>query len=470
MKNRLLLTLLLGLCGVLFSSPNLLGQDSSYQLFRAYPERYAVSLATLFANMKSELGITIVYDKKFEPLLEKKVPMAPWKYWSDPAIRLAYILAPLDLSFEKVDEQTYRVFEPWYYIRPEQEGQLHLERLLKQFPDRASWENRRVALRENILQTMNLAPLPKKTPLNPIYAEKKVFDGYTAQSVALEIIPKYYLFGTLYRPIKEERAYPLVLFPHGHGKTGRFSESSQFGAATLARMGAVTFAYSMFAWIEEESPLKASDHRDPIAGTMQTLGTIRVLDFMTSLDNVDTSHIGITGASGGGTQTFIGTAVDDRITVSVPVVMVSTHFFGGCPCESGLPFHLFCGGTNNAEIAACAAPRPMLLIGVTQDWTKNIPQVEFPYIQKIYEFFGAKDNLEYAYFDEPHGYSESMRKVMYLFMAKHLGLDATQADESKVTLDEMENMLVFGKKLEHYPKEAVQNLDEVKQAFEASKK
>ncbi|MDD3586705.1 MAG: hypothetical protein PHQ75_05940 [Thermoguttaceae bacterium] len=444
-------------------------QDYSYHRFKEHRDQYEQPLKTVLADMEKDLGVKIVWDKKFEPFLDAKVALAPWKLWNDPQIRLAYILAPLDLSFEKTDAHTYRVFEPWYYIRPELEGKAHLDRILKQFPNKAAWELRRQNVCKAILKTLDLDPLPRQNPQNLITTEKRLHDGYTVQNIALEVFPKYYVCATLYEPIKKKGPFPLVLCPHGHGKAGRTGNDQQYRSATLARMGAVVVTYSMFAWLESESPLLHTDHRDPISGTMQTLATIRYLDYMLANKNIDRTRVGITGCSGGGTQTFLGTALDNRITVSVPVVMASSHFFGGCPCESGLPFHTLCGGTCNAEIACFAAPRPMKLIAVTQDWTKNTPTVEFPFAQKVYGYFNAVDKVEYAIFDEPHNYGPSKRQAMYPFMAKHLGLDIKQADESKVTLETAEALMVFGPNKERYPKNGVKNIEELIQAFHAAK-
>lgn len=439
-------------------------QDDSYLNFLNNKEQYQLTLGELLEVTARDLDIKIQKGPKIDGYLDKKVVMAPWKFWNDPSMRLAYILAPLDLSFEKLDEKTYRVFEPWYYIRPEKEAKAHLERLLRQYAvSEEAWSARRDVLRATILKKLHLETIPRDI-LNPNVSEKRSFDGYSVRNVALEILPGYYVNGNLYEPLKDGK-FPIVLCPHGHGKLGRFGEDQQIRAAVLARMGAVVFTYSMFAWRQEETPLPPEAHDDPISGSIQTLQTIRAIDWLVELPNTDPTRIGITGASGGGTQTFLGTALDPRITVSVPVVMVSSHFFGGCPCESGVPFHILNGCTCNAEIAALAAPRPMKIIAVTQDWTKNVPDVEFPYCQKIYELYGAKDRVEYAISDEPHNYGATKRAAMYPFMAKHLGLDATQIDESKVTVEDMNVMLYWGPSLANYPKEAVQTLDDLKKAF-----
>lgn len=235
---------------------------------------------------------------------------------------------------------------------------------------------------------------------------------------------------------------------------GRYRADQQYRCATLARMGAVVFSYNMFAYSGESSlQVALENHRTGLALTMQTWNSMRVIDFLTSLDYVDAKRIGVTAASGGGSQTLFITALDDRISVSVPVVMVSSYFFGGCPCESGLPIHLCTDlGTNNAEIAAMAAPRPELVVSDGSDWTKKVPELEFPYIQKVYSLYGKKENIENVHLQsEGHDYGVSKRLAMYDFMARYLGLDislvknsAGKIDESKCTIEKYEAMLVFG--------------------------
>ncbi|MBR5626470.1 MAG: hypothetical protein IKW74_02470, partial [Thermoguttaceae bacterium] len=236
-------------CLLLLQSASLFAQDRSYYAYKNSKERYAWPLATLLENAQADLGIEITCDKNVDPYLQETVPMAPWKFWDNPELRLAYILAPLDLTFEKTGEHSYRVYEPWYQNRPESEGIAHLQRLLKRFPDRESWEQRKAALRKQILAKLDLDKLPAPTGTAPIYnPEKRVYDGYSVENVALEIIPGYYLSGSLYRPIKEADSYAVIASPHGHGAEGRFAADNQYRCATLARMGAIVYSYSMFAW------------------------------------------------------------------------------------------------------------------------------------------------------------------------------------------------------------------------------
>ena len=304
------------------------------------------------------------------------------------------------------------------------------------------WRERRRMVREGILSAARLNPLPNKQPLFPIIRDRKRANGYTVENIAIETFPGFYCTGNLYRPTRSTGVVPAVLCPHGHfaKQGGRFSSAVQTRCARLAQMGALAIAYDMVGWGEA---LQVS-HGDDYAFTYQLWNGMRVVDFLLGLEEVDASRIGISGCSGGGTQAFMLTAVDDRIALSVPVAMVSAHFFGGCICESGMPVHEI-SKTNNAEIAALAAPRPQLLVSVGTDFTRNTPDVEFPFIRHIYDLYGAALHVENVHLpEEEHDYGYSKRQALYAFVAKHFQLE-TSGDSGSVERESPETVVFFSK-------------------------
>jgi dienelactone hydrolase len=354
----------------------------------------------------------------------------------------------------------------------EEQGKAQLDEFAKTWHTRAEWEARAKIIREGILREAHLTPLPTRCPLKPIIWGKQVRSGYTVENVAFESLPGFFVTGNLYRPLGEKGPFPGVLCPHGHSQKGRLDPATITRAATLARMGAMAFAYDMVGYNDSAQ----TKHDDANVLTLQLWDSMRALDFLTSLPDVDAKKIGCSGESGGGTQTFMLGATDDRVAVSVPVVMVSAHFFGGCKCESGLPIHHSDKhDTDNVEIAALFAPKPMCIVSDGKDWTKNVPQVEFPYLQSVYKLYGAADKVENVHLpDEGHDYGPSKRDAMYRFMAKHLGLNlkAVMADgkieESDTALDP-KSLQVFNE--DHpRPEYALKDGAEVAAALEVAKR
>ena len=322
----------------------------------------------------------------------------------------------------------------------EAEGKAFLDKMRGEYTSAAAWKNRAKEIREQILRGTELVPFPKKTPLKPIFGEKRTFDGYQVQNVAFESLPGVFVTGSLYLPLNIKGKVPGILNTHGHWANpadyGRYRPDAQKRFAVMARMGAVVFAYDMVGYgqLEEYGWI----HKHPKALKQQLWNSIRSVDFLLSLGFIDPKRIAITGASGGGTQSFLLTAIDDRIAVSVPVVMVSAYFFGGCVCESGMPIHKRADfQTNNVEIAACAAPRPMLLVSDGDDWTKHNPDVDLPHLKYIYGLVGKPDMVENVHLpNDKHGYDYNKREAVYPFLAKHLGLDVKKAFNSDGTLNE----------------------------------
>jgi uncharacterized protein len=248
----------------------------------------------------------------------------------------------------------------------------------------------------------------------------------------------------LYLPANVSGKHPAIIRAHGHGATGRYGTQQQ--CAAMARMGAVVLSISMVGYNDcKQYCLEHTKEHEPgpAVATLQLLNLIRAVDFLSALPEVDKENLNITGESGGGTQTFMLAAIDDRIKISIPVVMVSAGHTG-CLCEKG-PAGLVPDVTNHAEIAALHAPLPQLVVSDGKDWTKNVPVLEFPYIKHVYEIMGAGDAVENVHLaNEGHDYGPSKRAAAYAFFIKHGVLNGTP--DENVVKDSDEALSVFNEK------------------------
>ena len=308
--------------------------------------------------------------------------------------------------------------------------------------ERQAWEDRARFLRQQILFSTGLSPMPERTPLNPRVTGKIETPDYTVENVAIETLPGFFLCGNLYRPKGKTGPFPGIIVAHGHWDNGRLHVEADVPeaapppappgkrradlvaiGANLARQGHVVFAYDMVGYNDTNQVPKhrefAKDLRCWSWGVslfgLQTWNSIRALDYVESLPDVDKTRLGMTGASGGGTQTFILAAIDERIKVAVPVNMISSHMQGGCLCENAPGLRV---GTDNVEIGALMAPRPLLLVAATGDWTKDVPRLEWPVIRKIYQLYGAAENTAVAQFNYEHNYNKPSREAMYAWFGR----------------------------------------------------
>lgn len=322
---------------------------------------------------------------------------------------------------------------------------------LPEFTSLQAWEQRRAFLRNQILVSAGLSPLPEKSPLHAQVFGKIEEKDYTIEKVLLETLPGFYLGGNLYRPRNGSAKHPGILTPHGHWQYGRLENQPLYSGPSLgislARQGYVVFAYDMVGYtdtIQVPHRFGSAAQRLWSFGPLglQLWDSIRSLDFLASLDDVDPARLGITGASGGGTQAFLLAAVDDRLQFASPVNMVSAIMQGGDLCENAPGLRL---NTSNVEIAAMFAPKPMLLVSATGDWTHNVPTQEYPAIKRIYDLYGKGDQVEVVQIHEVHNYNKLSREAVYRFFDKHnSGLsDARELTEHDIDVPMLQEMEVL---------------------------
>ncbi len=328
-------------------------------------------------------------------------------------------------------------------------------------PTKEAWLARAERVRRQLLVATGLWPMPTKTPANAVIHGRVDRDGYTVEKVYLESFPGHFVTGNLYRPKGRSGKLPGVLSPHGHWPNGRFYVADenrhrwdlvqgaerfeisgrypiQARCVQLARMGCVVFQYDMVGYADSVQLSHSLGFRPSMSTPenwgyfspqaelrcqnmmgLQTYNSIRALDWFSELPEVDPNRIAVTGASGGGTQTFILCAIDPRPAVAFPAVMVSTAMQGGCTCENACHLRV---NTGNIEIAALIAPRPLGMTAA-DDWTKEIATKGLPELKQVYKLFGVEDRVmakPLVHF--PHNYNYVSRAVMYLWLNKHLNL------------------------------------------------
>ncbi len=356
---------------------------------------------------------------------------------------LSNILSPFDFKAVKQNDKLYKIKPYEYPRRQPEDGQKMISWLTSLYNNKTEWEARRDTLRKEVRERLGIDKLlPLCSKEKPEYSKIRKFDGYTVQNFRLKTVNGHTVCGSIYAPTSKGK-HPLIICPNGHFSNGRYGKVQQLRLGTLARMGAICVDYDLWGWGESADEVGSKAHQTPEAHVMQALNGIRILDWMIQRKDVDTKRIGVNGGSGGGTQTVLLTVLDDRFTAANPVVSVSSWFDGGCPCESGMPIQLAGGGTCNAELAAMFAPKPMMLVSDGGDWTSTTPELEYPYLQRIYGFYGATDKVSNIHLPkERHDFGDNKRNAVYKFFIDTFNLDASKLDESKVTIED-ENALRF---------------------------
>lgn len=446
------------------TSTSVLSQENS-------DNKYSRPLKQVLYDVEQQFGVTIKYVDSL--VIGKVVTYAAWKFRTDVDKTLDNILKPLELKVKKEGAQKYKLSVYEYYRWDVADGWANLDSIAAKYNNLKEWELRKQALKLALLKALQLNVFPATPKSVPVKTTPQTFDGYTVENIAIEYLPGVWVSGSLYKPLRYKNKIPVVLHPQGHWEKHRYRPDCQYTSANIAKMGCMVFNYDMFAWGESALQVAFEDHRKSLAMSLQLVATTRILDYLLTLKEADTNRVAITGGSGAGTHTILFTAIDERIKVSAPIVSLSSYFFGGCPCESGMPIHQCSGKTNNVEIAAMAAPKPQLIVSDGGDWTDKMPEHDFPYLQKMYSYYNQSDNVVNVHLpNDKHDFGVNKRIALYKFLAKEFKLDITPTlniegvlDDTNIVLLPEQKLYVFGEHGENLPANALKGFDNIQKAF-----
>ena len=412
---------------------------------QTFETRYERPVSDLMKDVAKRFGVKFKFDSNVDTV-GKRLPYADFRVRPySLEMTLDNICKYYDWNWWKQSGNSYKIKLYEYPRRHEAEGKMMLDYLSSLYNNKVQWEARRDTLRREVRRLLELDAFldscvmvkDKKGNLQrPVILSKiRKHDGYTTQNICIELTPGQHLFGTIYASLKKGK-HALIVCPDGHWPY-RYRKDEQQRLGTLARMGAVCVDFDLYGWGESEKEVGAEAHHTSRAHVYQAACGYVLLDWMlANRKDIDPERVGVMGGSGGGTHTVLLSLLDERVTASAPVVHLASHFDGGCPCESGKPVQLAAGGTCEPELAAVMAPKPMLIVSDGGDWTSSVPTLEFPYLQRIYGFYGAKDKVRNVHLpDERHDFKENKRQAVYDFFIDVFGLDRSMLDEEKVSIE-----------------------------------
>lgn len=431
---------------------------------QTYETQFTKPLGKVLQEIGTRFNVKIKYDVD---TVGKIVPYADFRirpYSVEES--LTNVLTLFDYKFAKQDEKTYKIKTYEYPRRTPEDGKKFLTYLNTLYKDQTQWNARKTCLQKEVREKLGIdSILLKRVKSKPILSKVRNFNGYSVQNFAIETLPGLYVCGSIYNPLSKGK-HALILCPNGHWADGRYNKDEQTRFGTLARMGATCVSYDLFGWGESELQVTYTAHRTSAAHVIQIMNGLSILDYMLTRKDIDAKRVASNGGSGGGSQVVLLSVLDNRFTAACPTVSLSSHFDGGCPCESGMPVSLACGGTNNAELMATFAPKPVCVISDGKDWTASVPELEYPYLQHIYGFYNAEKNVSNVHLPtEGHDFGINKRKAVYDFFISTFSLDRSKLDESKVTIEAKEAMYSFGAKGEKMPVNAIKSFDQVEKYF-----
>lgn len=309
-------------------------------------------------------------------------------------------------------------------------------------------------LRDEVRQKLRacFGALPERTPLNARITGKVERDAYTIEKLIYESRPGYPVTANLYVPKNKAGKLPAVLAPCGHTRNGKAEPKYQEYARNLARQGYVVLMYDppaqgeRFEYADKPgeptvqwgvvSHIVAGNQMNLIGQNFalwETWDGIRGLDYLLSRPEVDAKRVGLTGNSGGGTQTTWLNVLDDRFTMVAPNCF-ATRYLNNLENEEAQDTEqivpgMLAAGCDMADFYIAQLPRPTHFGGEQNDFfdVRGVRAV-YEEVKRLYSIVGKGDDVEIYIGPETHGYNKGAREAMYKFFNRHAGVTASTVE------------------------------------------
>ncbi len=308
------------------------------------------------------------------------------------------------------------------------------------------WEERKVELRRQLWESLGEFPQDERPPLNARITGTVDHGDHIVEKVLYESLPGLYVTALVYVPKQLDGPAPAVMCVNGHWSGAKCMPLIQERCMGLAKMGVIAFCQDVIGTGERQnfSGTPPTTYHGFYRGAAprivdrSLLGYImyectRGLDYLLTRDDVDPQRVMCTGASGGGKQSMFFPALDDRLAGSVPVCYVGSYqaHMGATACVGEVPTNIL-RYSNQWEILALHAPRPLLCINASRDVPVFLPRHMYDALDRtaaVYELYGADDAVRGVEVDSGHDYNREMRQIMYRHVARHLLGDESRAIE-----------------------------------------
>lgn len=322
----------------------------------------------------------------------------------------------------------------------------------------SEWINRRAEAKKIMVEIVG--EFPAKTPLNPVITGTIKKDGFVVEKLYFESRPKYYVTAALFRPTTKKGKLPAIVYCCGHTDNG--FKGYQKAILNFVKKGFIVLAFDpigqgerlQYLGADGKRLLEDADTEHSYPGTQSFVSGlppanyfiwdgIRAIDYLISRKEVDPARIGVTGRSGGGTQTAYIAAMDDRVAAAAPECYITSYnklLRARAPqdAEQNLIYALE-KGFDISDMIEIRAPKPTLLVTTTRDnFSIQGARDVFKEAKNAFAFLGAPENLSMVEDDAGHASTKKNREVTHAFFQKYLNNPGDPKDEEVELLTEKE--------------------------------